>query len=156
MMTYDILKRMLSLLIPITLLTISPNCADSRMVREISSTQPGSQGFYDDHTLYLRIDTQPDAHITDRMERRASARKQAVLSAQYRAIQYLIGYNVEGAYGAFNMNNISHCIRTRFNETIKKGEVIREKYGRNDMCEIIYIVRAPKLKQAVERCLRDD
>jgi hypothetical protein len=126
------------------------------MMREISSAPPGSQGFFDDHTLWIKVDAQPDAHITDQVKRKTSARKQAVLSAQHGAIQYLIGYNVEGAYGAFNMNNISRCIMTRFNETVKKGEVIKEKYGRNDICEIIYIVRSPKLKQAVSRCLTED
>jgi hypothetical protein len=90
------------------------------------------------------------------MKRKISARKQAVLSAQHLAIQYLIGYNVEGAYGAFNMNYISRCIMTRFNETVKKGEVVKEKYGHNEICEIIYIVRSPKLKQAVSRCLTEE
>lgn len=167
-MTKDIVYHKLSCLMPvgasrclwsvicITLLTVLPHCTDSRMIREISSTQPGSQGFFDDHTLYLRIDAQPDPHITGQMERRTSARKQAVLSAQHRAIQYLIGYNVEGAHGAFNMKYISQCIMSRFNETVKKGEVIKEKYGHNDMCEIIYVVRSPKLKQAVSRCVTDD
>ncbi len=140
----------------ILLLAISLCCADSRMINQIDRTPSGSQGFFDDATLWIKSGADPDGNISDQAKRKTSARGKAVLAAQRMAIEYLTGYIVEGAYGAFDMKYISRCMQTRFNATVRKGTVIRETYGKDDSCEIIYIVRSPKLKREIHECICED
>lgn len=140
----------------ILLLTASPRCADSRMMREIADRPTGSQAFFDDNTLWVKTNGHPKAGIADQAKRKASAREAAVLSAQHMAIQHLTGYTVEGAYGAFSINHIARCMKTRFNETVKNGTIIRETYDSNDICGIVYIVKSPKLKSKIFECISED
>lgn len=140
----------------IFLLAISLCCADSRMINQIDRTPSGSEGFLDDNTLWIKAGADPDAGIPEQAQRKTSARGNAVLAAQRRAFQYLTGYIVEGAYGAFDMNYISRCMQARFNDTVRKGALIRETYGKNDSCGIIYVVRSPRLKREIFRCIAED
>ncbi len=140
----------------IFVLAISLCCADSRMMRAIDGSPSGSEGFFDDNTLWIKSGAHPDAGIPEQAQRKASARENAVLAAQRRAIQYLTGYIVEGASGAFDMDYISRCMQARFNDTVRKGALIRETYGKNDSCGIIYVVRSPRLKREIFRCTAED
>jgi hypothetical protein len=123
------------------------------MINQINRTPSGSHGFFDDSTWWIKSSADPDGNISDQAKRKTSARGKAVLAAQRMAIQYLTGYLVEGAYGAFDMDCTSRCMQTRFNETVMKGTVIRETFGKDDSCEIIYVVRSPRLKRKIHECI---
>ena len=109
-----------------------------------------SEQWVDENTYRLAAAGAPKSDETNRIKRQQSAKRAAILSAQYLVLEKFKGSSIEGAAGMSNFESSGIAIAQEVSGIVKGGSVVQETYDEEDNCEIIYEVKAKGLKKKVE------
>jgi len=91
-----------------------------------------------------------NSKLTNKIQRRESAKRAAILNAQYQVLEKFKGSTIEGAAGMSNFESTGIAIAQEVSGYVKGGSVVKATYDDEDNCEIIYEVKAKDLKKKVE------
>jgi hypothetical protein len=109
-----------------------------------------SEGWIDDNTYRLTGVGVPMRGYTGKTQRRQTARRAAILSAQYSVLEKFTGGRLEGAAGMKDFESTGTAVAQEVAGVIKGGSVVKETYNEEDDCEVIYEVKAKGLKKKVQ------
>ncbi|MCP4138296.1 MAG: hypothetical protein GY754_45460 [bacterium] len=127
-----------------------PYCrATGRSGQVESGEEMRTEGWIDGDTYRLSSSSAPPKRFTDIARRKESAKRVAILNAQYQILEKFKGSRIEGAAGMsdFDMGGMAQAQEVM--GYVKGGKVIKETYDKEQNCEILYEVKAPKLKRLV-------
>ncbi len=108
-----------------------------------------TEGWIDENTFRLAAMGVPKRTLTNKVARRESAKRAAILNAQYQILEKFKGSNIEGASGMSDFEMTGIAIAQEIQGVVKGGSVRKVTYDADDNCEIIYEVRAKDLKRKV-------
>jgi hypothetical protein len=109
-----------------------------------------TEGWIDKDTFRIAASGVPIMGTTEKTKRQESAKRAAILNAQYRILEKFKGSRIEGAAGKSDFGMTGTAVAQEVKGTIRGGHVVSEKYDAEDICEIIYEVKAKDLKNKVE------
>ena len=111
-----------------------------------------TEWWVDENTYRLRAGGAPGANQEgkNKMVRRESARRAAILNAQFQVLEKFKGSSVQGAAGMSDFELTGIAISQEVEGVVKGGSVIEATYDSDDNCEVLYEVKARGLKKKVE------
>jgi len=108
-----------------------------------------TEGWVDENTYRLAASAMAKRDLTNKIARRESAKRAAILNAQYQILEKFKGSKIEGASGMSNFEMTGIAVAQEVKGVVKGGSVKKATYDAEDNCEIIYEVRAKNLKSKV-------
>ena len=109
-----------------------------------------TEGWVDENTFRLAAAGAPKRTLTNKIARRESAKRAAILNAQYQVLEKFKGAKLEGATGMSDFEMTGIAIAQEVQGIVKGGSVQSATYDAEDNCEIIYEVKARGLKKKVQ------
>ncbi len=125
------------------------SCGPRQLGGQIKGDSYVTEGWVNNDTFRVTATSAPKAGLTNKTQRRATAKESAIMMAQKTMIEKFKGARLEGASGSADAASTGIAIMKEFSGTVKGGSVIRETYNDEDDCEIIYELIAPGLKKKV-------
>lgn len=108
-----------------------------------------SEGWVDDNTFRVTAVGVPKEGLTNKYQRRGTAKEAALIMAQKRVIEKFVGARVEGAAGAADMASTGIAVRKEFAGFVRGGTIVKETYDEDQNCEVVYQVEKKGLKKEV-------
>jgi len=108
-----------------------------------------TEGWVDDNTYRIAAAGVPTRTLTNKVARRESSKRAAILNAQYQVLEKFKGSKIEGAAGMSNFEMTGMAVAQEVQGVVKGGSVVKATYDAEDNCEIIYEVKAKGLKKKV-------
>ncbi len=146
------MKKLLfvSLLFSIGLVFTFTSCAGGG---KIGGTVEGksykTEGWVNDDTYRISAAGVAKQTLKNKVARRESAKRAAMLNAQYQVLEKFKGSAIEGAAGMSDFEMTGIAIAQEIQGTVKGGSVTSVTYDDEDNAEIIYEVKAKGLKKKV-------
>ena len=109
-----------------------------------------TEGWVNENTFRLAAAGAPKRTLTNKIARRESAKRAAILNAQYQVLEKFKGAKLEGATGMSDFEMTGIAIAQEVQGIVKGGSVQSVTYDAEDNCEIIYEVKARGLKKKVQ------
>lgn len=106
-----------------------------------------TEGWVDNDTFRIAAAGVPTKTLTNIVQRKESAKRAAILNAQYQVIEKFKGSKIEGASGMENFEMTGIAIAQELKAVSKGGSVKKVTYDEEQNCEIVYEVRAKGLKK---------
>ncbi|HNR89908.1 MAG TPA: hypothetical protein PKM65_16340 [Spirochaetota bacterium] len=108
-----------------------------------------TEGWVDDNTFRTTATGVPKKGLTNKTQRRLTAREAALLYAQKTVLEKFKGARIEGASGMADGASTGIAIAKEFGGLVRGGSVQKETYNDGDECEVVYEITAPGLKKRV-------
>ncbi|MCP4138295.1 MAG: hypothetical protein GY754_45455 [bacterium] len=108
-----------------------------------------TDGWVDDDTFRWTAAGMPKRGLTDIAERKATAKRVAILNSQYTILEKFKGARIEGAGGMATFYEEDYTRGREIIQTVKKGKVVKETYDKEQNCEVVFEVKSPKLKKKI-------
>jgi len=108
-----------------------------------------TEGWVNDDTFRVTSTGAPKPGLTNKIQRRGTAKEAAIIMAQKTMIEKFKGARLEGAAGAADYASTGIAVMKEFSGTVKGGSVIRETYDDDDNCEVVYELISRGLKKKV-------
>ena len=109
-----------------------------------------TEGWLDDNTFQVRALGAPNPSAKGFVRRRTQSEEAALLSAQKRVIELLVGAKIAGASGSESGESTGIAITKEFEGVVKGGAIKRKSFDADDNCEIVYRIHAKGLKKMAE------
>ena len=109
-----------------------------------------TEGWIDDDTFQVRTIGAPSSRAKGLVRRRTQSEEAALLSAQKRVIELLVGAKVSGASGSDSGESTGVVLTKELQGVIKGGAVVKKSFDKEDNCEIVYRIQASGLKEMAE------
>ena len=144
------MKKYLVLAFVVALALTFIACGGQKIGGGVKGQTRVTSGWVDDHTFIIAARGAPPENAANRIVREESARRAAILSAQYQILERFKGSTIEGASAMADFQMTGIAIAQEVEGFIKGGEVVRETFDQEGNCEIICRVRAQGLRRRVE------
>ena len=108
-----------------------------------------TEGWIDDDTYRLAAAGVPNKSLSNKVQRRESSKRAAILNAQYQVLEKFKGSKIEGASGVSDFESSGMAIAQEVKGVVKGGSVVKATFDEEDNCEVIYEVYARGLKNKV-------
>ena len=125
------------------------SCGGGKIGGQVEGQTFKTEGWIDDDTYRLAASGVPKYTLKNKVARRESAKRAAILNAQYQVLEKFKGSKIEGAAGMSDFENTGIAIAQEVSGIVKGGSVVSATYDEEDNCEIIYEVKAKGLKKKV-------
>ena len=125
------------------------SCGGGKIGGQVEGQTFKTEGWIDDDTYRLAASGVPKSTLKNKVARRESAKRAAILNAQYQVLEKFKGSKIEGAAGMSDFENTGIAIAQEVSGIVKGGSVVSATYDEEDNCEIIYEVKAKGLKKKV-------
>ena len=145
--------KITSLLFMSFLLITMSNCKsaqDKCMLQGNCQSVGQTEGWLDENTFQIRAIGAPHAKAKRFVQRRNMAEEAALLSAQKRVIEKMLGASIKGACSSKDGEGQGCVIVKEFSGIVKGGSVVRKIFNENDDCEIYYRIQAKGLRKKAE------
>lgn len=109
-----------------------------------------NEKWVDNNTFQLAASGVANSKLKNKVQRRESAKRAAILNAQYQILEKFKGSKIEGAAGMSDFESTGIAIAQEINGVVKGGSVKSATFDEEDNCEIIYEVKAKNLKNKVQ------
>jgi len=109
-----------------------------------------TEGWVDDNTFQLTAAGAPTKTLTNKVARKESSKRAAILNAQYQVIEKFKGSYIEGAAGMQNFEMTGIAVAQQLKAQIKAGNVSSVVWDEEDNCSIIYTVMQKGLKKYIQ------
>jgi hypothetical protein len=139
----------LAMIFSVGLLFAFTSCGGGKIGGTVQGETFKTEGWLDDNTYRLAAAGVPTKTLTNKVQRRESATRAAILNAQYQILEKFKGSKLEGAAGMSNFETTGIAIAQEVQGVVKGGSVQSVTYDAEDNCEIIYEVKAKGLKKKV-------
>jgi hypothetical protein len=140
-------------------LFVAPNC--QRFITK-SVEEQGKQGWIDGDTYRLMAVGVFNSRMKDIEDKKTSAKRFAILNAQYQIAEKFKGMLIKGATGIIPDEEYRKELEKQnekdlndIKNSIKNGKIIKETYDAEQNCEILYEVRMKDLKRKVSKTYWD-
>lgn len=138
-------KALYLMLIVSTGMMFCKSTSDTLLQNNTTSYQ--SEGWIDDETFQVRALGAPNPDAEGKVKRRTQSKDAALLAAQARVIELLLGARVQAASGSLDGESTGVAISKEFEGFIKGGSIVELIYDTEDNCEIVYRIHAKSLKK---------
>ena len=125
------------------------SCGGSKIGGTVEGETFKTEQWVDENTYRIAASGVPNSKLTNKVQRRESAKRAAILNAQYQVLEKFKGSSIEGAAGMSDFESTGIAIAQEVSGIIKGGSVKSATYDDDDNCEIIYEVYAKGLKKKV-------
>jgi hypothetical protein len=126
------------------------SCGPRQLGGQVKGESFKTEGWLNDDTFRVTSTGAPKAGLTNKIQRRGTAKEAAIMMAQKTVIEKFKGARLEGAAGAADYASTGIAVMKEFGGLVKGGSVIKETYDEDDNCEVIYEIIARGLKKKVE------
>ncbi len=126
------------------------SCGGSRIGGTVEGQSYKTEGWIDENTYRIAAAGVPKRTLTNKIQRRESAKRAAILNAQYQVLEKFKGSKIEGAAGMSDFEMTGMAVAQEVQGVVKGGSVTKVTYDAEDNCEIIYEVKANGLKKKVQ------
>jgi hypothetical protein len=92
----------------------------------------------------------PKPGLTNKIQRRGTAKEAALIMAQKRIIEKFVGARLEGAAGAADYASTGIAVAKEFGGLVKGGTIVKATYDKDDNCELVYQIERKGLKRQVQ------
>ncbi len=123
------------------------SCSGSKIGGTVQGETYTTEGWIDDNTFRIAAAGVAKRDLTNKVARRESSKRAAILNAQYQVIEKFKGSKIEGASGMENFEMTGIAIAQELRAISKGGSVKKVTYDDEDNCEVIYEVYAKNLKK---------
>jgi hypothetical protein len=106
-----------------------------------------NEGWVDKDTYRIAAAGVSNSKLTNKIQRRESAKRAAILNAQYQVLEKFKGSTIEGAAGMSDFESTGIAVAQEVQGFIKGGSVLSATYDDEDNCEVIYEVKGKDLKK---------
>jgi len=126
-------------------------CGSGKIGGTVEGQSYKTEGWIDDNTYQTTGVGVPSRTATiNKVQRRQTAKRAAIISAQYSVLEKFTGSKVEGAAGMKDFELTGIAVAQEVQGAIRGGSVIKETYDDEDNCEVIYQVQAKGLRNKVK------
>ena len=108
-----------------------------------------TEGWVDDDTFRVAAAGAPKRDLTNKVQRRESAKSAATINAQAQVLEKFKGARIEGAAGMSDFESSGVAFVKEVEGVIQGGSVKNVTYDEDDNAEVIYEVKAKGLKGKV-------
>lgn len=123
------------------------SCKSTTSARDVWS----GEGWVDGDTYRVISSGEPAKTMTNRTARKESARRAAVLNAQYRTIErFRSARMMDGCCYSIYSTGLEMDLTAEIRGAVKGGTVIAAKYDEGDSCSIVFETKAKDLKKRVD------
>jgi len=126
------------------------SCGGKKIGGTVEGDKIKTEKWVDKDTYQIAAAGVPNSKLTNKVQRRESAKRAAILNAQYQVLEKFKGSSIEGAAGMSDFESTGIAIAQEVQGFVKGGSVVQATYDDEDNCEIIYEVKAKDLKKKVE------
>ena len=109
-----------------------------------------TEGWLDDDTFQVKAIGAPSRKAKGFVRRRTQSQEAALLSAQKRMLELLVGAKISGASGSDSGESTGIVITKEFEGFVKGGAIVKKTFDQNDNCEITYRIQGDDLKDKAE------
>ena len=109
-----------------------------------------TEGWLDDNTFQVRAIGAPNVSAKGFVKRRTQAEEAALLSAQKRVIEILVGADIKGSSASQDGELDTVALKKQFQSFIKGGLIVKKTFDTSDNCEVTYRIHADALKEKAE------
>jgi len=139
----------IALVLSVTFVFTLTSCGGGKIGGTVEGKSYRTEGWIDENTYRLAAAGVPTRTLTNKVQRKESAKRAAILNAQYQILEKFKGAKLEGAAGMSNFETTGMAVAQEVSGLVKGGSVYKVTYDAEDNCEIIYEVRAKGLKNKV-------
>jgi len=125
------------------------SCGGKTIGGQVEGEKFNTENWVDENTYRLAASGAPKATLKNKVQRRESAKRAAILNAQYQVLEKFKGSKIEGAAGMSDFENTGIAIAQEIQGEVKGGSVVSATFDEEDNCEVIYEVKAKGLKKKV-------
>lgn len=125
-------------------------CGSNKLGGEVKGDSYKTEGWVTDDIFRVTAIGVPKEGLTNKEQRRATAREAAQIMAEKRIIEKFVGARVEGAAGAADYQSTGVAVAKEFSGFVKGGTIVQSTYNEEDSCEIVYQVEQKGLRKKVE------
>ncbi|MCP4138302.1 MAG: hypothetical protein GY754_45490 [bacterium] len=108
-----------------------------------------TDGWVDEDTIRVKVMAEPKRGLTNIIQRKGTAKEAALIMAQKRVLEKFTPPRLEGAAGMAEFNSTGIAVARELGGFVKGGTIIKEKYDKDQNCEIVYEVKMRGLKKRV-------
>lgn len=109
-----------------------------------------TEGWLDDNTFQVRGLGAPNPNAKGFVRRRTQAKEAALLAAQKRVVELLVGAKISAASGSDSGESTGVAITKELDGIIKGGAIVKTTYDQEDNCEVTYRIHSNGLKKKAE------
>ncbi len=145
------MKKLLSIaaVLSISVIIAMTGCSSGQLGGTVEGESYTTEGWIDDNTYRIAATGAPKSTLSNRIQRQESAKRAAILNAQYQILEKFKGSKLEGASGMNDFEISGMAVAQEVQGTIKGGSVTKVTYDEEQNCEIIYEIKAKGLKNKV-------
>ena len=140
---------LVSLILAMGLMFAFTSCGGKKIGGQVEGETFKTEGWVDDNTYRLAAAGVAKSTLKNKVARRESAKRAAILKAQYQVLEKFKGSKIEGAAGMSDFEMTGIAIAQEIQGVVKGGSVASATFDEEDNCEIIYEVKAKGLKKKV-------
>ena len=142
-------KNYFLLILGLTLATFISSCGESGSSM-IKGKSYKTEGWKDDNTFVVTALGAPAPDAKGMVKRKTQARESAIIMAQKRVLEKMIGAEIKGASAVKDGESAGVVVTKEFQGMVKGGSVIEETYDEDDNCQIVYEVTGRGLKKRAQ------
>ncbi|RME92400.1 MAG: hypothetical protein D6767_03290 [Candidatus Hydrogenedentota bacterium] len=144
-------QKKLILMMAILVTFVFAQCKSSPQRSQLKDGQSyTTEGWLDDDTFQVRALGAPNPNAKGFVRRRTQAKEAALLAAQKRVVELLVGAKLSAASGSDSGESTGIAISKELDGVIKGGSIVKTTYDSEDNCEITYRVHAKGLKKMAQ------
>lgn len=143
------MKKLFVMALVLSLGLVFTSCGGKKIGGQVEGDTFKTENWVDDNTYRLASAGVANSKLKNKVQRRESAKRAAILNAQYQILEKFKGSKIEGAAGMSDFENTGIAIAQEVQGEVKGGSVVSATYDEEDNCEIIYEVKAKGLKKKV-------
>ncbi len=143
------MKKLFAMALVLSIGLVFTACGGGKIGGQVEGEKFKTESWVDDNTYRLASAGVANSKLKNKVQRRESAKRAAILNAQYQVLEKFKGSKIEGAAGMSDFESTGIAIAQEIQGTVKGGSVVSATYDEEDNCEIIYEVKAKGLKKKV-------
>ncbi len=143
------MKKLMTFALVLTVGFALTACGGSKIGGTVKGETFKTEGWIGNDTFRIAAAGAAKRTLTNKIARRESAKRAAILNAQYQILEKFKGAKLEGATGMSDFEMTGMAVAQEVQGVVKGGSVYKVTYDAEDNCEIIYEVKAKGLKQKV-------
>jgi len=146
--TLKIQKNYLALIIAMLIGAFASSCETSDSM--IKGKKYKTEGWVDDNTFRVTALGAPAADAKGMVKRKTQAREAALIMAQKRVLEKMIGAELKGASAVKDGESVGVVVTKEFQGMVKGGSILEETFDEDDNCEVVYEITGRGLKKKAE------
>jgi hypothetical protein len=143
-----VIKSLLALMVSATLMVSLTNCGSGDSM--IKGKTYKTEGWVDDNTFRVTALGAPAPDAKGMVKRKTQAREAAIIMAQKRVLEKMIGVQLKGASAVKDGESAGVVVTKEFEGMVKGGSVIEETFDEDDNCQVVYEVNGRGLKKKAQ------